>query len=240
MKFSISLVLLLLISCGSGEVRKNRDDIAYQTSGVEQFFLTELPTWSNFSSAGSCYKTSSFTYLDFAKLGLSYNLTYPQLLELQAQYNDRLETYFRSTAARFLKPVEQASLFSNTLEQVRGGARQLQLPAVPEIDIIWLDAFIASGKTDLLVNYAREGKFDQRPPVLFSACYSRQHLAKWISEHNLDQQGFFLLSAEWLTSFDTRLKASPGLGVDLRSLARPKTTFRLITVDDRRPTELIY
>lgn len=240
MRFSSCLVLLLLISCGSGEVKKNMEEVTYQTSGVEQFFLPELPGWANYSSSGQCYKSSSFTYLDFNKVALSYELTYPQLLELQAQFNDRLETYFRSTTARFLKPVEQASFFSNTLEQVRGGVKQLKFPVVPELDVIWLDAFVAANKIEDLKRMAAAGKFEERLPILFSGCLSRQDLSKWISEHNLDQIGFYLLSAEWLSPYTRELKTTPGLKVNLKALVDPKTKINVITPNIKfRPTELI-
>jgi hypothetical protein len=128
MRYLNFLVLLTLISCGSSETKKEFDpSFTYTTSGVEQFFLPELPAWANYSAPGACFKSRSFYYMDFKRLNDAYQLTYAQMVELQAQYNERLENYFRSIELRFVKPVEEASFFSNSLEQVRGGVRRSDL-----------------------------------------------------------------------------------------------------------------
>lgn len=241
MKSLSYLVLLIIISCSSGEVRKDINEVSsYQTSGVEQFFLPELPAWANFSGSGHCYKSSSYTYLDFSKLAKSYQLSYEQMSELQAQYNDRLESYFRSTSVRFLKPMEQASFFSNTLEQVRGGSRLFKLPQVPEVDVIWLDGFVQNGKVEELKKMASAGKFEERLPVLFSSCLSRQALNQWLSEQNLDQIGFYLLSGEWLNPYGSDLAMKPGLQVELKRLMNQNIKINVITPDTKlQPSELV-
>lgn len=240
MKFLNCLVLLLIISCGNGELRKNVDENTYQTSGVEQFFLAEIPTWANSSASGECFKSTSYTYLDYPKLSRSYQLSYQQMAELQAQYNDRLESYFRSTSVRFLKPVEQASFFSNTLEQVRAGVKLLKLPPVKEVDVIWLDAYVKEGKIEQLKSMAKNGGFDQRLPILFSGCLSRQALSQWLSEHNLDQVGFQVLSAEWLSPYGSDFTLKTGLHVEIKRLMNKDVKVRMITPDTKiLPTEIV-
>ncbi len=241
MKFLLYSALLGLISCGSGEVKRNIDDTSYRTSGVEQFFLPELPSWANSSASGKCFKSSSFHYMDFKKLADTYQLTYPEMIELQAQYNDRLETYFRSTTMRFLKPVEESSFFANTLEQVRGGVRQFKLPEVKEVDVIWLDGFIAEDKVGELKKMAAAGKFDEKLPIIFSACLSKQALSNWLSEQNLDQVGFHLLSAEWLNPYASNLSLKPRLRVEIEKLVKHAMKIHIITPDKNGlfPTEII-
>jgi hypothetical protein len=241
MRFLIYSLLLSLISCGSGEVKKNMNDVTYQTSGVEKYFLAELPAWANFSETGSCFKSSSFTYLDLPKVSGAFGLSYLEMLELQAQYNDRVETYFRSTTARFLKPVEQAGIFSNTLEQVKGGVRQLRLPDAREVDLIWLDSFIQKNKMNELKKMAKEGKFFDRLPVVVSTCLSRQEMEKWVSESNFDQLGFYLISAEWFTPYDIQMKLEPGLRINLRQIFKKETKFFLVAPEkSMAPGNLIY
>lgn len=236
MKFLNCLALLIIISCGSGDLKQNTDDMAYQTSGVEQYFLTELPHWANGSLEGQCMKASSFTYLDFPKLAKSYELSYVQMTELQAQYNHRLESYFRSTSVRFLKPVEQASFFSNSLEQVRSGTRQLKLPQVKDIDVIWLEGFIQAGKQDEIKKMADAGRFDERLPIIYSSCLSHQGLNQWLSEHNLEQVGFYLLSAEWLNPYGSDLGLKPGLSLELKKIISPDIKVNFVTPDAKYQT----
>jgi hypothetical protein len=241
MRFLLYSALLALISCGGGEVKRNIEETSYRTSGVEQFFLPELPAWANSSPSGRCFKSSSFHYMDFAKLSQNYQLTYPEMVELQAQYNDRLESYFRSTAVRFLKPVEEASFFANTMEQVRGGVRQFKLPNVNEVDVIWLDGYIADNKVADLKAMAKSGKFDERLPILFSACLSKQALSNWLSEQNLEQVGFYLLSAEWLNPYTSQLALKPRLRVEIKKLVNREIKINVIhpQSSDLFPTEII-
>lgn len=235
MKFLSFSALLILISCAAGPSRKDLEETGYRSSGVEQFFLAELPAWSNFSAPAMCFKRNSIHYLDFSKLVSTYQLTYPQMIELQAQYNDRLENYFRSTAVKFLKPVEQASFFSNSLEQVRGGVKVLKLPQVAEVEIVWLEG----SKPEEIVKLAKSGRFDQRLPILFSSCHSRSTLGQWVSEHGLDDVGFYLLSAEWLSAYSFKGQAIPGLQVDLGALFGQNIKYKFFSSQNKQTTEIL-
>jgi hypothetical protein len=223
-----SVLLLSLISCSSSEVRQRINDAPYRTSGIEQFFLPELPAWANYSSVGRCYKSSSFQYLDFPKVHASYQLSYAEMVELQAQYNERREDYFRSTAYRFLKPVEESAFFSNTLEQVRGGVRQFKLPKVSQADIVWLEGFTQGNKIADLRKMAKTGKFDERATVLFSSCLSRQMLNQWVQENGLENVGFYLLSAELLGPYDSKNNFHGGLKLEVSKMINPEVKVNII------------
>jgi hypothetical protein len=236
MKYLNCLVLLTLISCGSGELKKDLDHTTtYRTSGVEQFFLAELPSWANFSSSGSCFKESSFHYMDFSKLKEAYQLSYLEMIELQAQFNERLETYFRSAAVRFIKPVEEASFFSNTLEQVRGGVRSLKLPNVKEVEVIWFEGLAP----DELKKMAQSDRFNEKLPVLFSSCHSHQGLTQWLMQEKLDNVGFRLITAEWLNPFSSEGKLTAGLHLELGQLFGKEIKVSLFKSNNHTTTELL-
>jgi hypothetical protein len=236
MRYLSYLVLLTLISCGSGEIKKDMDSsVGYRTSGVEQFLLAELPQWANASASGQCFKTSSFHYLNFLKLKEAYQLNYTQMIELQAQYNDRLEAYFRSAAVRFLKPMEEASFFSNTLEHVRGGVRSLKLPAVKEVEVIWFESFT----TDELKKMMTSDRFNETPAILFSSCRSKQSLNQWVIEQQLEDLGLYLLSAEWLSPYSAQSEMTPGLHLELAELLGHNMKITILKSENRTTTELI-
>lgn len=240
MKFLSFSLLLILISCSNGEVRQEVTDTPYRTSGLEQFFLPELPKWANASASGQCFKKHSYQYLDFNKLASVYQLTYPELVELQAQYNERLEAYFRSTAVRFLKPVEEAAFFSNTLENVRGGVRHFKIPQVAAVDVIWLDRYIALDQVKELKKMNEMGRFDERLPVLFSSCLSKQDLNQWLIENNLDQVGFYTLTAEWLTPYGSDLTMKAGLQLEIKKLLNDNVKVKFISPSEiLLPTEIV-
>lgn len=236
MRFLSCLVLLALISCGTPGLKKNMDTSpSYRTSGLEQFFLPELPQWANVSPAGGCFKTSSFVYLNFPKLNEAYQLNYLQMIELQAQYNERLENYFRSTAVRFLKPMEEASFFSNTLEQVRGGVRSLKIPAVKEVEVIWLESFTV----EEIKKLAKSERFNEKIPILFSSCHSKQSLTQWIAQEQLEDVGFHTLTAEWLSPYSSHFELKAGLRVDLLELLGKDVKATFTSPKNKTTTELL-
>lgn len=241
MKFLSYLLLLILISCGQAELRQQVSDAPYRTSGAEQFFLPELPVWANTSASGQCFKKHTFQYLDLGKIAETYQLAYPELIELQGQYNERLRDYYRSTAVKFLKPVEEASFFSNTLENVRAGVKQFKIPeSATQIDIIWLDRYISSNTVSELKKMHETGRFDERLPILFTSCFSKQDLNTWLVENNLDQVGFYILSAEWLSPYGSDLKLKPGLQIEIKKLLKKNTKVRFISPNEiLLPTEIV-
>lgn len=241
MKYLSFFLLLVLNSCSNGNVREVSNDAPYRTSGLEQFFLPELPAWANNSASGQCFKKHSFQYLDFSKLAATYQLKYTDLIELQAQYNERLESYFRSTAVRFLKPVEEAAFFSNTLENVRGGVKHFKLPAVVnKVDVIWLDRYISLNLVNELKKMNETGKFDESLPILFTSCLSKQDLNQWLIENNLDQIGFYSLTAEWLSPFSSEIQMKAGLHLEIKKLLAPNVKVKFISPNDiLLPTEIV-
>ncbi len=236
MKYLNCLVLLALISCGSGEVKKDYDPSQpYTTSGTEQFFLPELPTWANFSASGNCFKKSSIQYLNFSKLRESYQLDYAQMLELQAQYNERLENYYQSTAVKFLRPVEQASFFSNTLEQVRSGLKGLKIPKVKEVTVLWFEAHTV----DELKKMASTSVFDENYFILLSSCQTKQSLTQILMQANLDGVGFGLVTSEWLAPFDRDFNKSPGLKIFLQDLLGAEMKINFLNTHKKTIDEFI-
>ncbi len=234
-------LLLILTSCSGNEVRKDVSQVPYQTSGLEQYFLPELPAWANGSASGQCFKKHSFQYLDMGKIAKAYELKYPELIELQAQYNDRLESYFRSTAMRFVKPVEEAAFFSNSLESVRGGVRTLKLPAgANKVDVIWLDRYVALNQVNEIKKMNELGRFDERVPILFSTCLSRQDLNQWLIENGLEAVGFYSVTAEWLSPFAADLELKSGLQIEIKKLLAPTVNIRFVSPSEiLLPTEIV-
>jgi hypothetical protein len=173
--------------------------------------------------------------MDFKKIHQNYQLSYSEMIELQAQFNDRLEKYFRSVAVRFLKPVEEASLFANTLEQVRGGVRLLKIPAsVKEVDVIWLESF----SVEALKNLAQSGRFDEHLPILFSSCQNRQSLTQWVTGTDLDNVGFYLLPNEYLSPFSDANELKARLSVNLSKIIGTNLKINLVTNENKQTYEL--
>ncbi len=211
MKLTLYFLLLVLTSaCSTGPDYKTPPELTiYRGNGIEQFFLPELPKWINRSSTGQCFRQFSVKYIDQSKIKLIHQLSYPESIELQVQLNQKLEEYFRNTTAKFLRPVEEAALFANTLEQVKAGVKALQLPAVSQIELIWIDDYIQKNKEADFINWANSSQFTENLPVLVSLCKTSTELKKWAQDRNVDSVGLYYAGFEWMSPFDKEQELAP-------------------------------
>lgn len=210
MKLAVYFLLLSLISCGTTTDYKVPDTVSvYRGNGVEQFFLPELPKWINRSGTGQCFRQFSVKYLDQEKLKFVHQLSYPESIELQVQLNQKLEDYYKNTTTKFLRPVEEATLFSNTLEQVKAGVKALNLPAVSQIELIWIDDYIQNNKEADFIKWANSSEFTENLPVLVSLCKTSAELKKWAQDRNVDSIGLYYAGHEWLSPYNKEQVLSP-------------------------------
>lgn len=202
MKLAVYSLLLVLISCGSAPEYKVPEEVSiYRGNGVEQFFLPELPKWINRSVSGQCFRNFSVKYIDQERIRQVHQLTYPESIELQVQLNQKLEEYYQNTTAKFLRPVEEVALFANTLEQVKGGVKALNLPAVSQIELIWIDDYIQNNKEADFIKWANSSEFTENLPVLVSLCKTSTELKKWAQDRNVDSIGLYYAGFEWMSPF---------------------------------------
>ena len=238
-RFLNYLVLILTISCGNAELKQMSDE-SYYSSGVEQFFLAELPLWANFSVLGQCEKSSSIQYLNFSKLKINYELGYSEMVELQAQFNFKRESYFSHASQKFLKPVEEVSFFTNSLEQVKSGVKLVKLPKTSQINIIWLENFLKNHKIEELAPILERDQFLEYPTILFSSCLTRWRMEEWLKEKKAHSEDVHFIGAEWLTPYDPNNELGPGLFVHLNKLIG-EAKFLIFEIDNYNgPLELKF
>ena len=74
MKKIIGLIMFVILSsCTSG--LKSRDIEQYYTSsGIEKYFLSDIPEWANFSQSAGCFRTKGIRYFDVNALMKSYSM----------------------------------------------------------------------------------------------------------------------------------------------------------------------
>lgn len=210
MKLAFYFLLLGLISCSSGPSYNTPAEVtAYRSNGMEQFFLPELPKWVNRSETGQCFRNFSIKYIDQEKVKQVYQLSYPKAIELQVQFNQKLEKYYKNTTQKFLRPVEEATLFANTLEQVKSGVTALNLPNVIQIELIWIDDYIHKNKEADFIRWANSAQFTENLPILVSLCKTSTELKKWAQDRNVDSVGLYYAGFEWMSPFSKDQTLSP-------------------------------
>ena len=64
----------------------------YSSTGVEKYFLSDIPRWANFDQVAGCYRSSNIRYFDLDAMMKSYGLSYSKALQVQASYNEEMAT----------------------------------------------------------------------------------------------------------------------------------------------------
>lgn len=188
----------LVVACGSSSTKIPFSDpkpLPFQGAGHEQYFLPELPHWANGSVSAGCQRAFSVRFLDYSALARLQGLSFVQSVELQSQFNLRWRERFAGKKALVLTPQEEATLFLETLGQVKGGLKEMRYPAHSPLNLVWWDSVSAKPKLKAwLLNLANQG----RPTVLVSLCEGSDSIEAWLEKEELDSVGFFTFGAEAL------------------------------------------
>jgi len=186
------LALFFIAGCTSGERREDVSLTPFQTAGTEQFFLPELPTWANGSLAARCARTLSVRYVDHTPLERIHALNFQQRVELQTQFNRKWKERY-SSGLSALTPQEEAVLFLETLEQVKGGVKVLKFPTNLPLNLVWWDSLPQDAKGK---NWLRKLGEQGNPVVLVSLCTDAQGIEAWVEAMEFAEYSFFTLGAE--------------------------------------------
>jgi hypothetical protein len=200
MRNILLLSLLFLTSCSS-DLFKNRDTDQYFTStGVEKYFLSELPAWANFSEAGACKRQRRVRFFDINQMMKSFNISYAESLQIQATYNADYMSLEDSIENKKVSLKEEELLFFKASEKVSGKIHFFDTPTYKKIYFVWIDTWPSTSVGNEMLNRFLKSKvFDEGFPVLLSQC-----LAKNQMEHMFHEQNFRAISSEMWTLFNSK------------------------------------
>lgn len=189
---NILFLLLILVGCASENLKPRTVENYYQSSGVEKYFLSELPSWSNFSTSAACYRKDQIRYFDINALMKSYSINYATAIQIQASYNDE---YLRLTPTKdaVLPFSEEQLLFFRANDKVNSKIVFFDPPTYKRIHLIWVD----SVDDTKVKKFLKSSVHDKGIPVLVSFCMTKHELEERFSETN-----FKILSAEMFSIFD--------------------------------------
>lgn len=233
------LFLFLFFACSSGTKRETEISVpAFQTAGVEQYFLPDLPLWANGSRSGACFRKFSVHFLDFKRIHEIYQLPFRDMLELQWQFNSKVSERLYSSPVTTLTPREEANLFLASLEQVRAGVKELRSPEVPIVNLILWEEF--QGENEALLKKQLRRILDNGDYILLlSVCENFNKMEAWIEKNDFDESGLDIVSAEMLTPFISATEVYPGLTMNVQELlTKSESKFVLWTQKTVAPVEL--
>jgi hypothetical protein len=200
----IFLILFLASACSTpGDSVFSVDP--YQTGGVEQFWLAELPSWANGNVSAQCSRDFSAHYVNHEALEKIHGLNYQQRVELQAHFNRQLRQKYGS---KIITPREEGSLFLQSMEQVKAGIREYNYPNRGPVHLVWWDQI---HKKESSVRWLKKLAQTGDPIILLSLCLDSTQLENWVSRSELSEIGLFSFGFESLTNLTKSGEAVFGL-----------------------------
>ena len=216
-------LLFILWGCSSFEGRN--PDLYYYASGINQYFLQDLPSWYNLSPQGKCQRSYSNKFFDFQKLSRSWALTKKQLYFLQREFNHRREELVVKTNLQILPVLTEERLFFSSLERVRKNIFTPILPSYNRIHLIWVDPLLDSPHK--LKRFFESQEMDQGAPVGLSLCLTTRQLHLLLGK-NFTGIGLEILSVEKGKTFE--------LGLDVEALFEKNQRLYFYTPTGKIPS----
>lgn len=221
MKLSVVLILMLITSACSvfsqqGMKPRTVEDY-YTSTGVEKYFLTEIPTWANFDQTSSCYRPTSIRYFDINALMKSYGLEYSKALQVQASYNEEM-VLFKGIADKHVPTLkEEELLFYKVSEKVSSKIIFFDPPAFKRINIVLIDEALYDAKKEKkLKAFLHSPVMDEGVPVIFSFCLTREEVEKRFPDINTK-----MITAEMLSVYGASGEKAPRFQIDLTQFFAP-------------------
>jgi len=221
MRIIIFLFLILFIAaCSSfsqqGMKPRTVEDY-YSSTGVEKYFLTEIPSWANFDQTASCYRPTSIRYFDINALMKSYGLEYAKALQVQASYNEEMVLFKGEADKRVPTLKEEELLFYKVSEKVSSKIIFFDPPAFKRINLVLIDEVLEDAKKEKkLKSFLHSPVMDEGVPVIFSFCLTRAEIEKRFPDINTK-----MITAEMLSVYGSNGERAPRFQIDLSHFFTP-------------------
>ena len=232
----LTIISVFILSCSSSKninLATNGEDV-YISNGVEQYFMAQLPHWSNFSNTGRCYRSTPIRYVDYSKVSKSYNLNYSNFVHLQHMINRKIYAYKSSIGHDQRSPKDASFIFQNTYQKVIGGSTDFITPKYKKISLIWIDRLI--GKDILKLKKALNHKTVQAGhPVIVSTCLNSYEMERMIQSHKLESFGAKFISSEMFSIFDIAKLKQPYFSFNFMNFFKNKELEMYIFNNQKMP-----
>ena len=212
----LMVVSVLVGSCSSG-LKPRVVDQYYVSTGVEKYFLTDLPEWANYSVLAECYRESAIRYFNIEALMKSFSLSYFDAIQIQATFNDEYLTLKKKSEAN-LGVKDEEVIFFKASDKVKNKIHFFDAPTFKQIHLIWLDEALAGKKQEeKLKNFLESSVHNNGFPVLVSACLTKNEI-----EAKFPDVAVKVISAEMFSVYDSTGMRLPRLHTEIGAFFKPE------------------
>ncbi len=224
------LYLLLMIftlnfvsSCTSTRPTTNLDR-AYQATGLNQYFLADLPKWANFNESTGCFRNEALRYLDFGALMKSFALNYQQASQVQAFFNQSYLSAIHTPQVK-MTLIEEDKMLNESLQKVQNRIPFFEAPSFHTIHLIHFDDYYQSKlMTAQLLDFLKSELNDSGVPVLVSTCLTTAEMQKMLNDLSIK-----MLGAEFFSPFDRDGVLKPVMSLNLEAFFDSKQKLLFFT-----------
>lgn len=229
--FPLVLTAFILSACTTG-LKPRTVEQYYTSTGVEKYFLSDIPEWANFSQSAGCFRTKGIRYFDIDALMKSYSLSYASATQLQATFNEEYLVVKKQPNVTLTLKDEEV-LFFKASDKVNSKITFFEAPAFKQIHLIWLDEALKGKKQeDKLKNFLQSSVQDNGVPVLVSACLTKQEI-----EAKFPDVAIKMISAEMFSIYDEKGEKKPNLHINLGAFFKPEQRLVFYTQEAKKNVE---
>lgn len=208
------IILLLLMSCSSDkELKITELNDYYQSAGVEQYLLSEIPDWVNFFESGYCKRSRSIKFFDIQKVIQSLDVTYEQAVQLQYAFNERLRELTQGQDLIKQGFKDYQFLFYDVHKQVIGGKQEYRIPEYDTIIVFWGDSNWSNPNFIRLIESRSQ---ENILPVFVSGCLSANEVRAELDKNRLAPAAEYIIPQELFAASQT------GYYLKLKELVKAK------------------
>ena len=235
--FFIQLTLVILTAgCStpsSNSLQPRSIEDYYVTTGVEKYFLTDLPSWANFDQKASCFRTTTIRYFDIEALMKSYGLSYNKALQVQSSYNEEFNQFRKTEAKHQITLKEEELLFYKVSEKVTSKIVFFDPPTFKRVNLVWLDETLGDiKKIKKLKAFLNSKTMENGVPVLVSFCLTKEEI-----ENQFPDLSLKMITAELFSVYDSKGVRTPGFKIDLDQFFSKDQQLNFYTQKNLVPTD---
>ncbi len=217
-----------MLSCATTEEGMFKQDLdqVYIGSGIEKYYLPDVPDWANFSSEAKCKRNEPIRYINFKDMHASYSFDYEQLIQYQLMLNRRFAEYKKSTGRKTVFLKDESFLTFNVHQQILGGGREFIVPKFSRIHLVWIDEATQNKEAlKKLKSLMRSSKMLKGHPVFISMCLSSEELDDFITSNKFSESGVKGISQSMFSPYNTDFVLDYHYAIDMSKLFKGKSVY---------------
>ncbi|MCK5882716.1 MAG: hypothetical protein KAG61_03430 [Bacteriovoracaceae bacterium] len=242
-KLLIISILLLAFGCqttrDNGMKRRNLGRY-YVSSGIERFFMGDIPQWVNVSRSGSCKRQSEIKFINLPKLQNNFQLNYRDAIQFQYYLNLERHSKMEFYNSEFLMLKDEEIIFYDVSDRIQSGIFAFKSPKFKRVNLVWIDPVLDSKeKMNDLVRLMRSKSMDLGHPVFISLCMDHRALKRFINSKKVFGDNILMIPFDMFSVFDSEKKQQLGFQLEVERLLRKDQDIHLYIPAKEAPSEFI-